>query len=153
MRESRGVVTSEDAWDAVLLIAAAIDSAVQSGQMPAGRGMYAMAMLMVVRDYLPLPTVPGPDGADKVTPDLAEMVKMLRQGGSEAGIQRVVAHPRSGPGSAPRCLLVARPAATETRLPEGYGAPAAGDNGPPCALPQASSSIGAPLRIFMSSQC
>jgi hypothetical protein len=113
--EPRGVVTGEDARDAVLLIAAAINSAVQSGQMPAGRGVYAMAMLMVVRDYLqPLPTVPGPDGADRITPDLAEMVKMLRQGGSEAGIQEGSRSPRSGPGSAPRCLFVTRPAATET---------------------------------------
>lgn len=84
----RGVVTGENAREAVLLIAAAIDSAVQSGQMPAGGGVYAVALLMVVRDYLqPLPALSGPDGADKVTPDLAGMVNMLRQGGSEAGIQ------------------------------------------------------------------
>jgi hypothetical protein len=56
--------------------------------MPVERGVHAVAMLMVVRDYIqPLPAVPGPDGADKVTPDLEELVKMLRRLGGEAGLQ------------------------------------------------------------------
>src|SRR5271166_3608708 len=100
-------------------------------QMPAGGGVYAVAMLMVVRDYLqPLPTLPGPDGAEQVTPDLAEMARCSARAAARLA-SRGSRSPRSGPGLAPRCLLVTRSAATETRPSEGYGAPAVGDNGHP----------------------
>jgi hypothetical protein len=85
----RGVVTRDDALDAVLQVAAVIDEAVQAGRIPAERGVHGVAMLMLVREYVqPLPAVPGPGGGpDKVTPDLAELVKLLRRIGGESGIQ------------------------------------------------------------------
>jgi hypothetical protein len=86
----RGVVTHDDASDAILQLAAVIDEATQAGRIPPERGVHAAAMLMVVRDYIqPLPSVPtDDDGAgDRVKPDLAELVTMLRQEGEAAGIQ------------------------------------------------------------------
>jgi hypothetical protein len=86
---ARGVVTHADSLDAILQIAAVIDEATQSGRIPPERGVHAAAMLMVVRDYIqPLPGVPTDDGTgDQVTPDLVELVMMLRQAGEAAGIQ------------------------------------------------------------------
>lgn len=86
---ARGVVTHDDALDAILQLAAVIDEATQAGRIPPERGVHAAAMLMLVRDYIqPLPSVLTDDGAaDRVTPDLAELVTMLRQEGEAAGIQ------------------------------------------------------------------
>jgi len=83
------VVTRDDALDAVLQVAAVIDEAAQVGRIPAERAAHGAAMLMLVRDYIqPLPAVPGPDGGpDKVTPDLAELAKLLRRLGGESGVQ------------------------------------------------------------------
>jgi hypothetical protein len=85
----RGVVTRDDALDAVLLLAAVIDEVTQAGRIPAEHGAAAGALLMLVRDYIqPLPAVPTDDGlADKVTPDLAELARTLRQEGGAAGVQ------------------------------------------------------------------
>lgn len=78
----------EDALDAVLQLAAVIDSATQAGLIPVERGVHGAAMLMVVREYIKsLPEGIGEDGTDGVTPDLAELVKALRQVGGEAGLQ------------------------------------------------------------------
>ncbi len=76
--EPRGVVELQDALDAVVQVAAMIDEYTQSGAIPAGRGVFAGAWLMVIRDYLrPLP--PGvDDGRDRLTEDLRKMVGALR---------------------------------------------------------------------------
>ena len=74
----RGVVTQQDALDAVLQVGAVIDQATQAGQIPAGAGIHAAAMLMVVREYVqPLPAA-EPNGPDPVTPDLQELSAALR---------------------------------------------------------------------------
>jgi len=85
----RGVVTRNDALDAVLMLAAVIDEVTQAGRIPPEHGTAAGALLMLVRDYIqPLPAVPTDDGlSDKVTPDLAELARTLRQEGGAAGIQ------------------------------------------------------------------
>jgi hypothetical protein len=84
----RDVVTQDDAVDAVLVLAAFIDEATQAGRVPAERGIGAAAMLMIIRDYIrPLPLVPGDDGADRVKPDLAELVATLREAGGSAGVK------------------------------------------------------------------
>jgi hypothetical protein len=84
----RHEVTREDARDAVLQVAAVIDEAVEAGRIPADRGVNAVAMLMLIRDYVePLPAVPGEDGKDRVTPDLVEVLKALRLAGGETGFQ------------------------------------------------------------------
>lgn len=75
----RGVVTQQDALDAVLQVAAVIDQATRSGQIPAGAGIHAAAMLMLVREYVqPLPRGAEPDGPDPVTSDLKELSDALR---------------------------------------------------------------------------
>jgi hypothetical protein len=84
----RFIATGDDAVDAVLQIAAVIDEATQSGRIPVERGVHAAAMLMLIRDYLrPLPEGPTQDGTDGVGPDLAELVRTLRQTGGSTGIQ------------------------------------------------------------------
>jgi hypothetical protein len=85
---SRGVVTQDDALDAVLQVAAVIDEATRAGWIPAPRGVHAAAMLMVVRDYIrPLPFVPDDDRTtDKVAPDLAGRVAALRREGGAEGV-------------------------------------------------------------------
>jgi hypothetical protein len=75
----RGVVTGDDAVDAILHIAAVLDEAVQAGRIPLDRGVHAAAMLMVIRDYVrPLPAGISQDGTDRVPSDLAELVRILR---------------------------------------------------------------------------
>lgn len=82
------MVTRDDALDAVLQLAAVIDSAVQAGLVPAEHGVHGAAMLMLIRDYIqPLPAVPGDDDGDQVTPDLAELLRDLRRLGGESGVQ------------------------------------------------------------------
>ena len=88
----RGVVTQQDALDAVLQVGAVIDQATQSGQIPPEAGFHAAAMLMLVREYVqPLPHGAGPDGAgpdgpDPVTPDLRELTEALRAVRAETGL-------------------------------------------------------------------
>jgi len=85
---SRGVVTADDAVDAVLQIAIVIEQAVRSGAISEELGVQAGAMLMLVRDYVqPLPPGPGEGPADMVTGDLAALARVLRRGGAEAGFQ------------------------------------------------------------------
>jgi hypothetical protein len=84
----RGVVTQQDALDAVLQVAAVIDHATRSGQIPAGAGLHAGAMLMLVREYVqPLPRGAGMDGPDPVTGDLDEMVTALREVRQATGLE------------------------------------------------------------------
>jgi hypothetical protein len=86
---ARHVVTRDDAVTAVLLLAAVLDDAIQDGSIPTERGVAVAAMLMLIRDYIePLPAVLADDGvSDKVTPDLAKLVTVLRQQGGATGIQ------------------------------------------------------------------
>jgi hypothetical protein len=85
--EPRGVVTNDDARDAILQLAAVIDEAMEVGNIPPERAIHAGAMLMLVRDYIkPLPGVPGPDGKDRVTPDLEDQLRVLRRVGGESGV-------------------------------------------------------------------
>jgi hypothetical protein len=52
----RGVVTLQDALDAVMQVAAVIDEETQADRVPLERSVHAAAMLMVIRDYIqPLP--------------------------------------------------------------------------------------------------
>ena len=75
----RGVVTQQDALDAVLQVGAVIDQATQAGQIPAGAGIHAAGMLMLVREYVqPLPPGAEANGPDPVTPDLQELSAALR---------------------------------------------------------------------------
>ena len=85
----RGVVTRDDALDAVLQLAAVIDHSTQSGAIPVERGQHAAAMLMIVREFIQTLPAPPPraDGSDPVTPDLEELVKELRRQGGTAGVQ------------------------------------------------------------------
>ena len=87
--EPRGIVTRDDALDAVLQVAAVLDEATQAGRIPVDRGVHGVSMLMLIREYIqPLPPVPGKGGqGDEVTPDLADLVALLRRIGGEAGIQ------------------------------------------------------------------
>jgi len=85
---ARGVITRDDALDAVLQVAAVIDEATQAGHIPGDRGAHGAAMLMLVREYIQsLPAVPGDNGTDKVTPDLTELARLLRRLGGESGVQ------------------------------------------------------------------
>ncbi|WP_091508026.1 hypothetical protein [Amycolatopsis sacchari] len=82
----RGVVGTQDALDAVIQIAAAIDELAQGGQMSAERAAWVVALLMVIRDYIePLPQGLGLDGEDHLTPDLDQMVQSLRTARRNAG--------------------------------------------------------------------
>jgi hypothetical protein len=74
----RGVVELQDALDAVLQLAAVIDSQTQADRIPVETGTHAAAMLMVVRDYLqPLPSEGSGDTAS-VTGDLEAKVTAIR---------------------------------------------------------------------------
>lgn len=54
--EPRGIVTLQDALDAVLQVSAVIDEATQASRIRPDRGAHAAAMLMVARDFIqPLP--------------------------------------------------------------------------------------------------
>src|SRR5260370_41394125 len=99
-----GVVTLQDALDAVLQVAAVIEDQVHAAHLPVERGVHAAAMLMTIRDFVqPLPRGLADEGVtDRVTADLAELVAGARPGrgtrGGEGG-----PHPRGGRGRpAPR---------------------------------------------------
>jgi hypothetical protein len=81
----RDVVEKDDALDAVVQIAAALDELAQNGVIPLDRATWIASLLMVVRDYIqPLPPGLAADGVtDNLTPDLAEMVTALRQARAE----------------------------------------------------------------------
>jgi hypothetical protein len=82
----RGVVEQQDALDAVLQLAAVIDSQMQSGRIAPDTGLHAAAMLMIVRDYIkPLPAE-GDADIESVTEDLREKVAQLRVIGDEGDI-------------------------------------------------------------------
>lgn len=84
----RGVITQQDALDAVLQVAAVIDQGAQSGQIPAAAGIHAGAMLMLIREYVqPLPRGAEMDGPDPVTGDLEEMAAALREVRQATGLQ------------------------------------------------------------------
>ena len=77
----RGVVSLQDALDAVMRIATVLDEETQAGGIPSGRGVHAAAMLMLIHDHLqPLPRgLITPDGPDMVTPDLQALAEELRR--------------------------------------------------------------------------
>ena len=77
----RGVVSRQDALDAVMRVAAVLDEQTQAGGIPPGRGVHAAAMLMLIRDHLqPLPRgLITPGGPDMVTPDLQQLTQELRR--------------------------------------------------------------------------
>ena len=77
----RGVVSLQDALDAVMRSAMVIDEETQAGGMPPDRGVHAAAMLMLVHDHLqPLPRgLITPGGPDMVTPDLQILTEALRR--------------------------------------------------------------------------
>lgn len=83
----RGVVTQQDALDAVLQVAAVIDQATQAGQIPLGAGIHAAAMLMLVREYVQaLPGGSEADGPDPVTRDLSALTRALRTVREDTGM-------------------------------------------------------------------
>lgn len=89
--EARGVVTRQDALDAVLQLAAAIDEPFQAGRIPADYAKWLASLLMVIRDYIqPLPfgLSEEVDGNifDFATEDLEQMVLSLRTGANSTGI-------------------------------------------------------------------
>jgi hypothetical protein len=88
MPPDRGVVSRQDALDAVMQVAAVIDEQTQAGGIPPGRGVHAAAMLMLIRDHLqPLPRgLITPGGPDMVTPDLQELTQELRRTRAASGM-------------------------------------------------------------------
>jgi hypothetical protein len=77
----RGVVELQDALDALMQVAIVLDQHTQEGDIPPSRGVFAGAMLMVVRDYiqpLPIPPEIPEDSPDPVTRDLHDLVGRLR---------------------------------------------------------------------------
>lgn len=78
----RGVVTQQDALDAIVLLAAAIDEPAQAGLIDRNKAFHMGALLMVVRECVQsLPEGLGdPGGSDLVAPDLQAMVGAIRQG-------------------------------------------------------------------------
>ena len=85
--DSRGVVERQDALDAAIQLAAVLDEAVQAGAIPVDRGMHAVAMLMVLREYVqPLPPDWDGDGCtDYLVDDLALIVTALREARQATG--------------------------------------------------------------------
>ena len=84
----RGVVSRQDALDAVMHVATVIDEQTQAGGIPPTRGVHAAAMLMLIRDHLqPLPRgFIAPGGPDMVTPDLQELAELLRRARAASGM-------------------------------------------------------------------
>ena len=89
--EPRGVVSKEDALNAVLQLAASIDAPAQAGSIPAQQGKWQASLLMVLHDYIqPLPAGMGQDAdggqSDHATADLREIVQAMHTGSQETGI-------------------------------------------------------------------
>ena len=84
----RGVVSLQDALDAVMRVATVIDEETRAGGIPPGRGVHAAAMLMLIRDHLqPLPRgLITSGGPDMVTPDLQELTEALRRARAASGM-------------------------------------------------------------------
>jgi hypothetical protein len=83
--EPRGIVQQQDALDAVLQLAAYIDSQLQAGRVDPDMAANAAAMLMLIREHIqPLPKGLDDDGVtDLVIPDLEEKVGYLRAAADE----------------------------------------------------------------------
>ncbi len=100
---ARGVVTLQDALDAVLQVAAVIEDQVHAAHLPVERGVHAAAMLMTIRDFVqPLPRGLADEGVtDRVTADLAELVAGLRQARETSGqeLGPIVARVRAEPAT------------------------------------------------------
>src|SRR5260370_17691915 len=94
-----GVVTLQDALDAVLQVAAVIEDQVHAAHLPVERGVHAAAMLMTIRDFVqPLPRGLADEGVtDRVTADLAELVAgpPPRPGTPRHGVRPTPPPPRS----------------------------------------------------------
>jgi hypothetical protein len=89
---ARDVVTKQDALDAVLGLAAAIDAPTQGGLVPVPHAKHMAALLMVIRDYVqPLPPGLGTDDdgseSDHATRDLTDMVQALRMARQNTGVR------------------------------------------------------------------
>jgi hypothetical protein len=87
--EERGTVQLQDALDAVVQLAAAVDELAQNSVIPAERAKWIASLLMVVREYIqPLPRGLAQEGEeDLVTPDLQEMVDAIREGRRKTGLR------------------------------------------------------------------
>lgn len=78
---ARNIVSEDDAVEAVIQIAAALDQSIQDGVLDREKLAFAGAVLMVLRDYVrPLPGVSSSRSSDAVGDDLQEMVDALREG-------------------------------------------------------------------------
>ena len=76
----RGIVTTVDAVEAVVQVAAVLDEAAQAGAIDRDRAAFAVAMLMVIRDHVsPLPRVTPDSREDPVGSDLQVLVTALRE--------------------------------------------------------------------------
>jgi hypothetical protein len=89
--EPRGVVEHQDALNAVVHLAGAVDRAGQSGHIDKEQAEWMASLLMVIHDYMqPLPPGIGEDAdggtSDHLTADLQEIVSALRQGRAESGL-------------------------------------------------------------------
>jgi hypothetical protein len=72
----RGIVGRRSAMDAVMQLFAVIDEEVEAERIPEESALHAMAMLMLVREYvLPLPDPPGDEQV--LRDDLAALTQML----------------------------------------------------------------------------
>jgi hypothetical protein len=73
----RGIVDRNDAMDAIVQVAAAVDEWLQSGLVPEDRALHVMLMLMVIRDFVaPLPDTEGSELL--LRRDLEEAIGALR---------------------------------------------------------------------------
>ncbi|QQM41976.1 hypothetical protein [Streptomyces liliifuscus] len=89
--EDRGVVSEQDALDAVLHLAGFLDAHVEAGRIAAEDAEHMASMLMVIRERIrPLPVglmERRGSETDGVTLDLQEMVEGLRTAREESGRQ------------------------------------------------------------------
>lgn len=80
----RGIVDRDAALDAVMQLFAAIDEPLQAGTLDLNRGLHAMSMLMMVREYIaPLPDPPGDEAL--FHQDLTKLVGALRTAREQDG--------------------------------------------------------------------
>ena len=72
----RGIVGRRNAMDAVMQLFALIDEEIEAERMPEESILHAMAMLMLLREYvLPLPDPPGDE--ELLREDLTTLTQML----------------------------------------------------------------------------